>query len=369
MAMSENNLEEIDRSLIALLQERIAVLSGSEFVPLEQQVSQLRPVLEALNVPELVWENIVTSCAAALATANNNVGVKTDSRRVVIVGGRGMMGQFFNQQLSAAGHQVSVLGRQDWEKAEFLLGEADFVLVCVPIERTIEIIQQTAKYLSPRAVLADITSIKAPFVKAMLECHQGPVLGLHPMFGPGVKSFLSQTVVACPGRGDAEFQWFLDLVKSEGSHLIVCSPEEHDQMMVAVQAIRHFSTFSLGVFLAEDGFDISRSLEFASPIYRIGIDMVTRLFAQDAGLYADIMLATEDRRLAIARLAKTVQRLAELVMEKDREGLVREFDKTHQVFGEEAERAIRQSSHVINALSTIMAAHDVENSKGVMGNG
>lgn len=357
--MTNRNLAEIDRDLINLLKERIALLSTGEFPSIEQQILQLKPVLKQCGVPEIVWENVVTSCAASLATSISTP-LKQPSKKVTIVGGRGMMGQFFKEQLTDAGHQVSSLGSKDWDQAENLLGDADFVLICVPIERTIEIIQKAAKFISPSAVLADITSIKTPFLQAMMESHSGPVLGLHPMFGPGVKSFLSQTVVACPGRGKEQFQWFLDLVKNEGSHLIICSAEEHDKMMIAVQAIRHFSTFSLGVFLAEDGFDIPRSLEFASPIYRIGIDMVTRLFAQDAGLYADIMLATDDRTTAIKRLAITINRLADLVTEKNRDALIQEFEKTRHVFGEEANRAMRESSHVINALSTIMAAYEVQ---------
>ncbi|MBD1940081.1 bifunctional chorismate mutase/prephenate dehydrogenase [Microcoleus sp. FACHB-68] len=360
--MTNNKLEQIDQNLIKLLKERISLLAESERPSLDEQLSQSKPLLVQEGVPEFVWENVITSCAAALATAPLSTANVTP-RRVVVVGGRGMMGQFFTQQLTAAGHQVKSLGRNDWDQAENLLGDAEFVLVCVPIERTIEIIEQTAKYLSPTAVLADITSIKTPFVQAMLKYHSGPVVGLHPMFGPGVKSFLSQTVVACPGRGEEAFQWLLELIKSLGSNLIVCPAEEHDQMMIAVQAIRHFSTFSLGVFLAEEGVDITRSLEFSSPIYRLGINLVSRLFAQDASLYVDIMLATEERCEAIARLATTISRLANLVTEKDRDALLNQFEQVHSVYREEADRAMRESNHVLNALSAIIAAGEVEQGK------
>ena len=92
--------------------------------------------------------------------------------------------------------------------------------------------------------------IKAPFVQAMLQQHSGPIIGLHPMFGPSVKSFLAQKVVVCPGRKDQAFQWLLDLIESEGAQLIWSPPDEHDKIMVIVQAIRQFLTFSLGLFLA-----------------------------------------------------------------------------------------------------------------------
>ncbi|MCT7949340.1 bifunctional chorismate mutase/prephenate dehydrogenase [Ancylothrix sp. C2] len=359
--MTHTTLEQIDLQLIKLLGERISLLAHSTKNPsLKEQISALKPLLKEAGVPEFIWENLITTCAAATVAAAAIPSSNVIARNVTIIGGRGMMGQFFSQQLTAAGHHVKSLGSKDWERADTLLKEADLVLVCVPIERTIDIIQKTASYISKSTVLADITSIKTPFLKAMLEAHSGPVVGLHPMFGPGVNSFLSQTVVACPGRDQEAFQWLLDFIKNEGSKLIVCSAEDHDQMMVAVQAIRHFSTFSLGVFLAGEKFDIARSLEFSSPIYRLGIDMVSRLFAQDASLYVDIMLATDERCLAINNLANTIARLAELVIEKNRAGLLEEFEKTSAVFGEETERALRESNHVINALSTLLAARKAE---------
>lgn len=358
--MKEKTLEQIDKEILKLLKQRIELLAGSKIPSLEAQLANLKEIYNETGVPEFVWENVITSCAAAVSTPASTNSELVSPQKITIVGGRGMMGQFFAQEFRSQGHEVSSLGSKDWDKAETLLGQADFVLVCVPIERTIEIIEKAAKYMKQTAVLGDITSIKTPFVEAMLKHHSGPVVGLHPMFGPGVHSFLSQTVVACPGRGNEAFQWLLDVIENLGAKLIVCSPQEHDQMMIAVQAIRHFSTFSLGVFLAEEGINITRSLEFASPIYRLGIDLVSRLFGQDASLYVDIMLATDERRFAIERLAKSVTRLAELVTEKNRQALLQEFEQTQQVFGEEVDRAMRESNHFLNALSTLLAAEKLQ---------
>jgi prephenate dehydrogenase/chorismate mutase/prephenate dehydrogenase len=131
-------------------------------------------------------------------------------------------------------------------------------------------------------------------------------------------------------------------------------------MMIAIQAIRHFSTFSLGVFLAEEKIDIGRSLDFSSPPYRLELCMVSRLFAQSASLVIDIMLATEERREAIERLANTYNRLAQLVVHKDRDALIREFEAARNVFGEEISYGLKESTDVINVLSTLLAAKEVE---------
>ncbi|MGB3559471.1 MAG: bifunctional chorismate mutase/prephenate dehydrogenase [Geitlerinemataceae cyanobacterium] len=358
--MTNDKLQEIDRRLIKLLGERISLLGESNVPSVAEQLSQVKSQLTDAGVPEFVWQDVATSCTAALATVTPASPVTNSPKNVTIVGGKGVMGQFFQQRLSVAGHCVKTLGRKDWDKAEELLADADLVLICVPIDRTIEIIRDLAPYIPPSAVLADITSIKAPIVETMLACHSGPVVGLHPMFGPGVQSFLSQKVVICPGRNDEACQWLQDFMAADGGDLVVCTPEEHDRMMVAVQAIRHFSTFGLGVFLAEEGIDIGRSLELSSPIYRLGINNVSRLFGQEGSLYIEIMLSTEDRRKAIARLAETFVRLAQLVEHEDRSSLLDEFKQTTNTFGAETDRAVKESDRTIAALSVLLAADFVE---------
>lgn len=324
-------LRQIDQDLIQLLGKRIAALAESNSSDLDESAPQITLLLAQAGVPEFVWHNIVISCTAALATRSSSPS-KAQPRRVTVIGGGGKMGNFFAGRLAAAGHHVSILESNDWEKAERLLGGADLVLVCVPIECTLEAIRKAAKYLSPTTALADITSIKTPIVKAMLEYHSGPVIGLHPMFGPGIESFLSQKVVVCPGRQDEQFQWLLELIESEGGKLVVSTPEEHDQMMVMIQAIRHFATLSLGVFLSEEKIDINRSLDFSSPLYRQQLGIVSRLFAQSAPLIVDIMLATQERREAIAKLANIYNRLAQLVMHKERSRLILEFKAASSFF-------------------------------------
>jgi prephenate dehydrogenase/chorismate mutase/prephenate dehydrogenase len=100
---------------------------------------------------------------------------------------------------------VNIFKHDDWNHAGRLLAETELALVCVPIECTLDVIRKTARSLDTTTALADTTSIKALIVQAMLEYHTGLVLGLHPMFGSGVNSFLSQNVVVCPAT--ALFIW------------------------------------------------------------------------------------------------------------------------------------------------------------------
>ncbi len=326
---------------------------------MREQLLNCKALLMQAGVPECAWSSIVASSMAALA-GTPPVLQQAESRQITLVGGGGIMGRFFADRLIAAGHRVGILEYDGWDQADVLLKNADLVLICVPLKSTLAVIHKVAQHLSPTTVLADIASTKAASVQAMLENHPGPVVGLHPMFGPGVTSFLSQKVVVCPGRDPDAFQWFLDWMEAEGSHLITCAPEEHDRMMIAVQAIRHFTTFSLGVFLAEEGISMDQSLDFASPIYRTEINLISRLFAQDASLYIDIMLASPERSEAIARLTKTSERLATLLAQGNRVALLAEFEAAREAFRDDTNRALQESNHILTALSSFLAAKEVE---------
>lgn len=297
-----------------------------EFLPSTPQARMITTTqfLDSTKVLGHPWQPLTADYTTALSHQSPQTP-KNTSRQITVVGGRGVMGQFFVQQLSAAGHTVNILEQDNWSHAKQLLDGADLALICVPIECTQTVIGDIAQYLSPTTALADITSVKAPIVQTMLACHSGPVMGLHPMFGPKVCSFQSQNIVACPGRNDEAFQWLLELIKQEGGKLMICTPEEHDKLMVTIQSLRHFVTFSLGIFLTDEEIDIQRSLELSSPSYRELIDMTNRLFSQSAELVADIMLFTQERREAIVKLANTFNRLAKLAVDNDRETLIHEF--------------------------------------------
>lgn len=348
-------LQQIDQSLIELLGQRIDLLANSYGLDPTHLSSTVKGYLKEANIPESIWTTLSTNCLAA-AQCQRGPTKPPATRKVTVVGGYGVMGRFFAQRLTAAGHDVNILDATDWDRAAVLLQGTDLVLLCVPLKVTVETIHRIAPYLSPTTVLADVASIKAPICAAMLEAHQGPVLGLHPMFGPGVTSFMGQKVIACPGRGQRAYQWVLDWIEAEGGYLVTCSPEEHDHMMVMVQAIRHFSTFCLGVFLAEEGVDMKRSLELSTLIYRVEADMIGRFFAQDAELYIEIMLASCERLAAISRLSDTCQRLAQLVAEQNRAALVDEFSTVRQTFHRESGEAMAESNYMLQNLSHFLAA-------------
>jgi chorismate mutase/prephenate dehydrogenase len=120
--------------------------------------------------------------------------------KVLVVGGHGQMGRFFATWFRQSDYEVRVLDRDDWPQVGSLTAGLDLCLLAVPIDLTAAAAAQIAPHLPPTCVLADITSLKQKPVEAMLQSHRGPVVGLHPLFGPATNTMDKQIVVVSPGR-------------------------------------------------------------------------------------------------------------------------------------------------------------------------
>ncbi|MFW5810732.1 MAG: bifunctional chorismate mutase/prephenate dehydrogenase [Thermodesulfobacteriota bacterium] len=269
---------------------------------------------------------------------------------VLMVGGEGRLGRYFSNTFSEAGYVVRILDQNDWPEVERLCRGIDLAVLSVPIDRTADIARRLAPHLPPEAVLADLTSLKAEPLKAMLAAHTGPVIGLHPLFGPTTASLDKQIIVATPGRDSSACRWLLDQFGTWGSIIVTADAEEHDEIMDIVQALRHFATFAFGRFLSQKQIQLSRTLEFSSPIYRLELGMVGRLFAQDPSLYREIILASPQRRALLKDYIASMNENLAMIESDDKERFQSEFKRIAEWFGAFSDQALRESSYLINKL-------------------
>ena len=270
--------------------------------------------------------------------------------RILIIGGYGQMGSFFASVFAKSGYEVRILDESNWHKAEQLCENINLALVSVPIEQTCDVIEQISAFLPLSAVLADLTSVKEQPLAKMLECHKGPVLGLHPLFGPDPGSLDKQVVIITAGRDSKSCQWLIDQLSVSGVVIVKSTASEHDEIMEIVQALRHFATFCFGQFLYQKRIKLEKTLEFSSPIYRLELGMVGRLFAQDASLYSQIIFATKKRRTLLKEYISSLKCHIEMLENNNTKLFIKEFDKISQWFGPFSEQAMRESTFLIDRL-------------------
>ncbi|MFY9941183.1 MAG: bifunctional chorismate mutase/prephenate dehydrogenase [Desulfobacterales bacterium] len=365
LAELRGQIDGIDRRIVELLKDRqtvvekVVAFKKAAHLPVyhpareEDLIFDLRAQaaahgLDADFVEEL-YRRIVRQSRVTQTARLSRRGVRPGAR-ILVVGGGGSMGRYFVRWFGDAGYRVDTLDRSDWAEAAERCREVDLVLLCVPIDVTGAVARRLGPYLPPQCVLADITSLKADPLQAMLAAHRGPVLGLHPLFGPTTSSMDKQIVVVTPGRMDDACQWVLDQFSAWGSVVVHATPAEHDHIMGFVQALRHFATFAFGQFLCRKNASLNRSLEFSSPIYRLELAMVGRLFAQEAELYAEIIFATPQRREMLKEYIVSLSSNLEMLEKGDKVKFCKEFRRVSEWFGPFGEQAIRESSYLIDKL-------------------
>ena len=277
---------------------------------------------------------------------------------ITIIGGQGQMGKLFSRLWQSQEYLVRSLDKDDWSNAQQLLADCNLAVVCVPIHRTEEVISQITPYLPEHAILADFTSIKATPLQFMLKQHIGPVLGLHPMFGPSISSPQNQVIIECGGRSN--YDWVLESLSHIGFTIVHMGANEHDLIMSFIQGIEHFSTFVLGSFLRQHQQHPQGLFNLASPIYQAKLTLMGRIFDQDAKLYADIITADNKRIKLIEEYVHYLQNwISKLANpEEGAKEFIDEFNQTKEWMGEFTHLAQLSSDNFLTAVSNSFVQND-----------
>ena len=270
--------------------------------------------------------------------------------KVVIIGGNGGMGRIFSQYFESSGYTVASFGHRGWDKAGEYFKDAGIVMVTVPIDITEDVVEKASGYLTEDMILCDLTSVKDPITKSMLAHHKGPVIGFHPMFGPDVPNLVKQVIVSCSVRDPEKTAYLKRQFSLWGANVVECDPREHDEAMGIIQALRHFTTYAYGVFLSRIHPDLRQVMALSSPIYRLELMMVGRLFAQDPRLYADIIMSSDRNLSLISQYVEALKPELDAVLARDSAAFTRRFLEARAYFGDLAGDFLRQSASILAKL-------------------
>jgi chorismate mutase / prephenate dehydrogenase len=354
-----------DTELVALIAERMRLIrdvakykaeNGLPSFDREREGALLETLLakaEAAGVPTDVVRDVFASLFEASRLDQRRFMLKQEQPYSIgIIGGTDGMGAFVARVFQSAGFEVETMGLDGGRTAEAVAAAHDLVVLAVPIASTPEMARRVGPRVRPGCCLMDITSLKHTPLAAMLEATaEGvDVVGTHPMFGPHGVDFDRQKVVLCRGRGTVWFDRIKKLYESFGAETIEASAEEHDMQMAVIQVLIHEKTMVLGSTLERLKADLSRSLQFASPIYRTELAMIGRMFSQRAELYADILTANEEAHRASHLFEQEAGHFARAIAMSDRESVLVRFRQVAVYMKDFATWAKTQSDAILDEL-------------------
>ena len=303
------------------------------------------------EVIESLFRVILWASRDKQASLNAALPTIVDVKTVGIIGGLGGIGSLLKTMFEEVGHTVLVADIGTELSNIDVASQSDIVVIAVPIEVTIDVIDEIGKHCREDSLLIDVTSTKTEPVAAMCNQSTCSVVGTHPLFGPSVHSLQGQRIALVPERVTDEWlTWLEQLLSARGLSIILTTSKEHDEAMGIVQVLTHQATEILGRTIQQLNVDIPKTLEFTSPIYLIDMLMAARHFAQSSDLYASIQMSNPETSRILDALRSSGEELRTIVESNDRIAFNTMFEEVHQYFGTFSEQALEQSSFLIDRL-------------------
>jgi len=304
------------------------------------------------EVIESLFRVILWASRDRQASLGAETPIETTSKCVAIIGGKGGMGKVMARLFNDAGNEVLIADLDTPMSNTEATKKADVTIIAVPISETIKVIEEVGPFCKEGSLLMDVTSTKKDPVQTMCDVSTGTsVIGTHPLFGPSVHSLQGQRIAVVCGRDAYGWgAWLAKILHGRGFSVIETTAKEHDEAMSVVQVLTHQATEVLGRTIQKLGVDIHKTLQFTSPIYLIDLLMAARHFAQSADLYASIQMSNPETHRVLNAMRDAGEELREIVLDKDRQRFVQMFSEVHTFFGDFSERALEQSSFLIDRL-------------------
>lgn len=215
---------------------------------------------------------------------------------MALVGADGRMGSMIAEKARAAGIEVRALEKPlSGAEVRKAVDKVDLLLISVPIQAMEEVVQFVTPFLDGRTILADLCSVKHMPVKLMTDTYQGPVVGLHPLFGPVIPEGFSPRVAVVKGRGINEMHAVAEMVENMGFDAMLTTAEKHDKAMAYIQGLNFVTTVSY-LSTIRDFEDVR---DFITPSLLRRLSSSEKMITEDGSMFVQIFEANPYMQEAI----------------------------------------------------------------------
>jgi prephenate dehydrogenase len=292
--------------------------------------------------------------------------------RFTVVGGTGAVGRLFVERLLGSGAAVTAvdlapasaavprpsvdyrylqgdLGSVSLELAEEL-ARADAVVLAVPELVAYGSAGKLCGLLGPHTLLVDTLSVKGPLVDAVrAAAPERELVGLNPMFAPSL-GFEGRPVAAVTVNPGERSRQLLELVGSWGGRVVPVTPDSHDRLAAATQALPHAAVLALGLALPALGIDIVELASVAPPPFTTMLALLARIASGNPEVYWDIQWANPQARQARAALADGLRTLSDLVRSDDGTGFAEAQRQLRGFLGGELDHYAAHCAHLFASI-------------------
>jgi chorismate mutase/prephenate dehydrogenase len=346
-------LNDIDRRLLAIVAERKNV-SGEvarvkratgrptrDYEREREVVLGVRAVAAELGVSPGLAEDLLRLLIRSSLTTQERASVAArgagSGRRVLVIGGAGLMGRWFVEFLSSQGFAVEVADPagacagvacvDDWRKTDL---QHDFIMLATPLGVTDAILRDLA-LRRPPGVIFDIGSLKSPLRAGLLalRSHGCKVTSVHPMFGPDTELLSGRHVIFVDLGSAAALEAAQELFAPTMAEQVVMSLDDHDRLIAYVLGLSHALNIAFFTALAESGEAAPRLARLSSTTFDAQLDVASRVARDNPDLYYEIQSLNDYGAESLEALTKAVERIRTAVLSQDHAAFVALMRRGH----------------------------------------
>src|SRR3984957_51388 len=348
-----HRLNDIDRRLLAIVAERKSVSSEvarvkratgrptRDYEREREVILGVRTAAAELGVSPALAEDLLRLLIRSSLTTQERASVTAhgagSGRRVLVIGGAGLMGRWFVDFLSSQGFAVEVADPagvypgvvcvDDWRKTDL---QQDFIMLATPLGVTDAILRDLA-LRRPPGVIFDIGSLKSPLRAGLLalRSHGCKVTSVHPMFGPDTELLSGRHVIFVDLGSAPALEAVKELFAPTMAEQVVMSLDDHDRLIAYVLGLSHALNIAFFTALAESGEAAPRLARLSSTTFDAQLEVASRVARDNPDLYYEIQSLNDYGAESLEALSKAVERIRTAVLSQDHAAFVALMRRGH----------------------------------------
>jgi prephenate dehydrogenase len=281
--------------------------------------------------------------------------------QVAIVGAAGKMGYWFTSYFAQRGLGVSAYdtnqkpilktsGKVKVQKSLLqCVQDADLVLVCVPVQRTPQVIKECTKNMKDGAIIAEISSVKN---KTFAALKKTPInlrpLCIHPMFGPGASKKVEARVLLVPVRNEEIELKITNEIFENPNVMVLPNVKQHDKAIAMVLGLTYFANIVFAKLMSSG--NISMLKQVSGTTFSLQSLIAESILMEEPDLVIALIGENVYAKRYIDQYLKEAAALARLAVAKNRSDLKAELlrIKLYMQKNQDLKRSYRRMYEIID---------------------
>ena len=271
-------------------------------------------------------------------------------KKIGIIGGSGKMGSSFKNAFENLSLDVIISDKESNNQLHLILDTCDWIILCVPIDKTISVFNEIKTKIKPNQVFSDFTSVKSILSKEIKNC-DFEFISCHPLFGP-LNNFTGQNIITIPISTKNKYKevkkifGLLNLKITE-----MKSFEEHDKYMSLIQGMTHFTHVCFTTAMKKLDLDLKKVMDICSPIYQSNIAFSSRITGGDENLYTNIIMDNPKNKEVLNMYLDTSRKIFSFIESNDYEAFKDNFTDNRKYLEDHIHEMIKQSNFLVDKMA------------------